>query len=343
MTLVLKLNPSNPDKKKIGIAANAIKDGMVVVFPTETVYGIGANALDRHAVEKIFKIKGRPSDNPLIVHVSSVKMAESIADIDPKYMEAIKRIWPGPLTIIAKAKKSIPKNVTGGLDTVAIRMPDNKIALSLIKSSGLPIAAPSANISKKPSSTKADHARGYFNGKVDIIIDGGRTKFGIESTVIDLYRKEILRPGAFTQEELKKSFHADFKEKKGVKDGIRSPGMKYTHYSPSTKLLLFTGNASELPKIASGYTFTFIGSKESSRFMKGVSANTIILGSRKDLNEIASNLFEALIKLDSMHSKFAIIEGFPEHGMGFAIMNRLRKAARGNSFKTKTEFDKLVK
>ncbi len=348
MTIILKLDPRKPDIRKIKSAASIIRNGGIVVFPTETVYGIGANALDRNATGRIFKIKGRPSDNPIIVHVSSIKMAEKIAMIPKKYMPAIKKAWPSPLTIIVPARKSLPRVVTGGLDTVAIRMPASKIALSLIRHSNVPIAAPSANISMKPSSTSAAHAKKYFNGKVDAIMDAGESKFGVESTVINLKNFEILRPGAFTPDDIRKFFGKTPKIGRtevtnNPKSRAISPGIKYRHYSPTKSLFIFTGNINLLPEITKGIAnFTFIGSDESSNMMKKAASNVIRMGKGSDPRNIAHNLFGALIKVDSTRSKFAIVESFQEKGLGLAIMNRLGKASGNKYFKDRKELEKLM-
>lgn len=348
MTKIIKLDPIKPDMKKIMSAAKVIKKGGIVVFPTETVYGIGANALDGNAARKIFEIKGRPADNPLVVHVSSMKMAEKIAKIPSKYIDSLRMVWPAPLTIIVPARKLLPKVVTGGLKSVAIRMPANKVALNLIRLSGVPIAAPSANISKKPSSTNAIHAKKYFNGKVDVIIDSGSSQFGIESTIINLKNFEILRPGAFTPEDIKK-FFARKPKISGAARGIGSfkstisPGTKYTHYSPSKSLFIFTGNIALLPTITKErHNFTFIGSDESCKRMKNSARSIISIGKRSDTKEIASNLFDALIKVDSIPSSFAVIETFKERGIGLAVMNRIRKASGNKYFKNAKELEDLI-
>ncbi len=285
--LILKMKPGKPEKRKIGLAAGAIRRGGLVVFPTETVYGIGANALDGNACRKIYAAKGRPSDNPLIVHVSDIGMAEGIADIPSRYRKAIRKIWPAPITFILKAKKALPKVVTSGLDTVAVRMPEDRIALSLIKESGVPIAAPSANISKKPSSTSGRHAIDSFKDSVDVIIDAGRSKYGMESTILDLRSFTLLRPGAFTVEEIEKAFGKEPKvpeEAYGTREARKaiSPGMKYRHYSPDTPLFLFKGNPVALAKILSGWKgrFAFIGSRETAAALTGTSKKNIILGRR---------------------------------------------------------------
>jgi L-threonylcarbamoyladenylate synthase len=347
--LILKINPRRPERDKIKIAAEAIKKGGLVVFPTETVYGIGADAFDEKACAKIFRAKGRPSDNPIIVHVSDLRMAKCVAEIPPIYSNIIAAIWPAPITFIMKARNELPKIVTAGLNTVAVRMPSNRVALELIKASGLPIAAPSANISKKPSSTSALHAIKYFGKAVDVIIDSGRSKFGLESTILDLRSFKVLRPGAFTVEEIEKAFGRRptvTGETRGIDESkaALSPGMKYRHYSPETPLFLFVGEGDELKKILekADDPFAFLGSKELSGKIGKRTDQKIILGSRKNLKEIAANLFDALIALDSLKVKYAIIESFDEKGYGLAIMNRLRKATQHKAFKTAPELEKLV-
>lgn len=339
MTLLLKINPGRPERGRIRRAAQAIREGGLVVFPTETVYGIGASALDSAACRKIYKAKGRAGDNPLIVHVSDMRMADEVAEIPKQYRKAISRIWPAPITFIVRAKGGLPRVVTAGLDTVALRMPSNKVALFLIKESGVPIAAPSANISKKPSSTSARHALGYFKGKVDIIIDSGRSNYGMESTILDLRSFTLLRPGAFTAEQIERTFGRKpriSKEAKGEAEVARaiSPGTKYRHYSPDTPLFLYTGRRRNLTRALSGAKgrFAFVGSDESCNSLRGMHCGRIRLGSSRNLREVARNLFDRLIALDSMGLDFAVVESFSESRHGLAIMNRLRKATRHRSF-----------
>jgi L-threonylcarbamoyladenylate synthase len=350
MTLILKINSRKPEPPKIRKAALIIRNGGIVVFPTETVYGIGANALDARACRKIFRIKKRKMDNPLIVHISSMKMANEVADIPAKYSKVLERIWPAPLSVVAKARKAVPKMVTAGLRTVSLRMPQNKVALMLIRESGVPIAAPSANISGRPSSTRASHAIGYFNGKVDAIIDAGPSMFGVESTIIDLSRFVLLRPGAYTVNQINRSFKKKItvaKESIGpLKSGQKpiSPGTKYVHYSPSTPLFMFNGKKPMLAEITSGFKgrFAFIGSEESCRLVRKNARRTINLGKRREKHGIAANLFHALISLDTTNTEFAITEDFSEEGLGLAIMNRLRKACGHRYFKDGKELDNLV-
>ncbi len=346
---VLRINPKKPEPSKISDAARIILKGGLVVFPTETVYGIGANALDAKACRKIFIAKGRPSDNPLIVHVSGMEMAKSIAKIPAKYKKRMEASWPGPITFILRARKALPGVVTANLRTVAVRMPSNKVALALIRSAGVPIAAPSANISKKPSSTSAGHARKYFGDKVDLIIDSGASEFGLESTVLDLGSFTILRPGAFTAEQIRKAFGITPKLPSGTgkikgEKNPQSPGTKYRHYSPETPLFLYVGRPGRLAASLkdAGKKFAFIGSTESCAYARKFAAKTIPLGRRNDLRTVARNLFAALIYLDELHLGFAVAESFGEKGYGLAIMNRLRKAARHREFRSAIGLGKLV-
>ncbi len=340
MTLLIKIKGKGAAAAERGIlnAAKIIRSGGIVIFPTETVYGIGANALDQRACSKIYKIKGRPSDNPLIVHVSSMRMADAVGIIPPRYRAALLKVWPAPLTVIVRARKGLNRVVRGGLNTVAIRMPDNQIALRLIEQSKVPIAAPSANISMKPSSTTAEHAIKYFNGKVDAIISSSPSEFGIESTVLDLRNFSILRPGAYTPERIRQKFgrKPTLHIQRSAAKRPPSPGMKYRHYSPEKPLFLFEGSMGKLPSIAdaAGNNLTFIGSAKSCAVMKGHCADMICLGNSSRQKEIAHNLFAALIELDSRRSGFGVIECFRENGMGIAIMNRIRKACSGRSFST---------
>ncbi|MDE1825652.1 MAG: threonylcarbamoyl-AMP synthase [Candidatus Micrarchaeota archaeon] len=339
-TKILKINPESIDTRKIKQASQFIKNGKLVVFPTETVYGIGASVLDQKACERIFIAKGRPSDNPLIVHVASVEMAEQIAQIPQRYVKTIRRIWPSPITFIVKAKPSLPSAVTAGLGTVALRMPSHPVALSLLKHSGVPIAAPSANPSKKPSATTGAQAKRYFNGKVECIIDSGKSPFGLESSIIDLSSFTLLRPGPFTVEEIKRIFKKAPKVTnvtKGTSSASRiiSPGTKYAHYSPDTKLYLFKGPMSSLKHRLSKFDsteFAFIGSDEGCALARRfLGCRTIRLGSRIDYYQISRNLYKSFSSLDGMGKRFGIIESFKENGMGLALMNRIRKACDNKS------------
>lgn len=342
-TVILKIDPKNPDLEKIRFAANTIRNGGLVAFPTETVYGLGANALDEEAVQKIFIAKNRPADNPIIVH---------IADIDDLYMlteeipddalELVSRFWPGPLTLLLKKSELVPDITTAGLDTVAVRMPNHPVALMLIKESNVPIAAPSANISGKPSPTTAEHVIKDLDGKIDVIIDGGEVTYGVESTVLDLTSKPpyILRPGPVTFEEIRSiiknvEIHPVAKAEKPIETIIaRSPGVKYRHYAPSAELIIVEGDTRKIPlkvqeianeQIKLGKKVSIIATEENTNLYTIPSVK--IVGKRSEPKTIAKNLFRTLRELDNENVDIIIAEGIEPTGIGLAIMNRLRKAS----------------
>lgn len=340
-TKIIKIDQNNIDKTAISEASELLKEGKLVVFPTETVYGIGANALDNEAILNIYKAKGRPSDNPLIVHIANIKdvykYVKFVPDIALKLME---RFWPGPLTLIFEKSSIISNSITGGLNTVAVRLPANKIARELIKASDLPIAAPSANISGKPSPTRAKHVIEDLNGLVDMIIDGGNSEIGLESTVLDITGKIpiILRPGGITKEMLEKEIGqvktdaALLKEKKDV--APKSPGMKYKHYAPKGILTIVFGednkaidfiNKSILEKEAKGIKVGVISTYEDRNMFTCQNVETI--GSITNEEEIASNLFAILRLMDEKEVEYIFTRAFSENNIGLATMNRLLKAS----------------
>ncbi len=313
-------NKSNAIKKAAGI----IKNGGIVVFPTETVYGIGANAFNKDACARIFKIKGRKSDNPLIVHASDIEMVKKIGVLSKKDQQIMERLWPGPVTIILKAMPVISKVITGGIDTVAVRIPSNKIAINLIKYAGVPIAAPSANPSGFPSATSGDHAEEYFNGKVNAILKNGRTKYGIESTVIDLSTMEILRPGSFNIKKLERIIGSKSRSPK-KNSATKSPGMKYRHYAPKTAVFMFDGDSKKLQNICDGLNnFAVIGPNTFCNKMQ-IQCKKIIL-TRHGADDAKRNLFDALIKLDKLHVAFGIIVVSKDMSDDPALINRIEKA-----------------
>lgn len=341
---IIKINPQRPSKNIIQKAAKIIKKGGLVAFPTETVYGLGANALDKRAVKKIFKAKSRPLDNPVIVHIADWKGLFKLVKNIPKTAEILaKKFWPGPLTLVLFKKETVLDEVTAGADTVAIRMPKNKIALALIKASGVPIAAPSANLAGRPSPTIAQHVFEDLGDKIDLILNGGKTKIGVESTVVDLTVKppQILRPGGITFEELKKilkdvKFHPFLLGEKLRDKVVKSPGVKYRHYAPKAPLILVEGNLKErLKKFKNLISFykkrrKIIGimiSQETKKFLKGGDV-ILVIGGRKKLKEISGNLFKTLREFDERKVNIILAETFPEKGIGFAIMHRLKKAAQ---------------
>ncbi len=350
-TRIIKINPRKPEKRRIEVAANEIRKGNLVIFPTETVYGIGADAFDSKAVKQIYVIKGRPAANPIMLHVSGLEMASRIGNIPTRYKEILQKVWPGPLAIVVNAKKTKGRQVAMRLPerTIAMRMPSNKVALELIKASKTPIAAPSANISKKPSATSAKHAIKYFYGKVPVIIDSGHSSKGIESTIIDLRTFKLLRPGAYPAERIEKEFGRKpiiTDATRGLNDSQKAiaPGMKYRHYSPDTPLFLYTGKAEKLGSIVTGIRkrFCFIGSHESCMLVKKKASSVIDLGSRSSTDQIAKNLFDGLIRLDRLNVEFAIIEQVNEHGIGLGVMNRIRKASNRLKFSTRSGLESLI-
>ena len=326
---------TNYQKELLQDAANCIKDGKLVLFPTETVYGIGADGLNEEAVKNIFIAKGRASDNPLILHVSSIEMIEKIAkDISPLEYELINNFFPGPLTIVLNRKDIVPNVVTANLDTVGVRMPKNKIAHDLIELSNTPIAAPSANISGKPSGTNINDIFNELNDKVDYIIDGGDTKIGLESTVIRVINNEIniLRPGKITYEDLSKFAKVNISKhilKEAEKNEVvLSPGMKYRHYAPSTKcILVYSDNQDKLirkmQELENDNTLVITNSKNIDKFK-----NAISYGST--LEEISHNIFRLLRSIDKENKELVIIEGVKAEDLGLAIMNRLIRACSHN-------------
>lgn len=337
-TNILEINPKKPQLSKIRQAASVIRGGGLVAFPTETVYGLGANALNPTAVKKIFEAKKRPSDNPLIVHIYDKNDIYLLTrDIPEVADRLIRRFWPGPLTIVLKKSRIVPSVTSGGLDTIAIRMPKNKIALLLIKEAGVPIAAPSANLAGRPSPTLARHVLEDLRGRIEMVVDGGQTKIGIESTVIDLSGKipTLLRPGRVTLDELQRvigklTVHPHLKGKKS-KAVFRSPGMRYRHYSPTAKLILIEGSKQNVNKKISELISKY--KKESKRI--GIMTTDKSFSQKADVKKyvgskfdrIAANLFKTLREFDLKKVDVILAQGISKKGLGVGIMNRLDKAA----------------
>jgi L-threonylcarbamoyladenylate synthase len=339
-TEIIRVNSKRPDYAIIEKASKLICIGEIVAFPTETVYGLGANALDPSAVLKIFKIKGRPSDNPLIIHIADMNTLRTlVSQIPPRANQIIKKFWPGPLTLVLKKSKIVPKITTGGLNTVAVRMPRNNVALALIRKSGLPIAGPSANISGRPSPTTAIHVKNDLDGKIKLILDGGSTKIGIESTVIDMTQATpvILRPGGISKESIENEigkvlFHNSVIgiHRKKVKM-YRSPGMKYRHYSPKAHVILVEGseNDAKCKIIQLTEKLEAEGKKVSimtaSKSLKVNPEKIQYMG--RSLETIARNLFANLRQADKNNMDVILVQGIEYNKIGVAIMNRLKKAA----------------
>jgi len=330
------------DYKAILEAAELIRKGELVAFPTETVYGLGANALDAEAVDKIYQAKGRPGDNPLIVHIADFEDVEPLVlEIPEKAEKLMKAFWPGPLTLIMKKSDIVPYKTTGGLNTVAVRMPNHPIALPLIRESGVPIAAPSANRSGRPSPTVAGHVMDDMKGRIPLILDGGPCNVGVESTVLDITGDipTILRPGGITPKMLE-SVIGHVKIDDGVLHplcmgtAVRSPGMKYTHYAPQAPVVIVKGTVEGIIRkikelagneISEGKRVGILATEETyGSYSEG---QVICLGSRKKPRELALNLFASLRKFDDLGVDIILAEWIEEEDEGLAVMNRMLRAA----------------
>lgn len=355
MTKIIKIdkNIENRELKALlAEPAHILASGGTVAFPTETVYGLGANALEVESIKKIFAAKGRPSDNPLILHIgyqSEVEqLIESLTPIASQLMEAF---WPGPLTLVMKKSERVPDIATGGLDTVGVRMPQHPIALELIRLAGVPIAAPSANISGKPSPTIGKHVVEDLEGKVDCIITSGHSVVGLESTVLDITGDVpmILRPGGITKEDLESvigQVHLDptLEKTKALSGDIkpRSPGMKYTHYSPKAQVVVVDGDYEKMVKMIKilsieynneGKRVGIMCSKESETAFNDTRDGFSVLkttGSRVMLEDVAASVFRLLRDFDEDQVDVILAESYPDEGIGKAIMNRLNKSAGFN-------------
>ena len=318
------------------IAADIIKNGGLVAVPTETVYGLGANGLDEAAVMKIFEAKGRPQDNPLILHISGPEEIERYCHHIPgAAYDLAEKFWPGPLTIVLPARRSVPRRTTGGLDTVAVRCPDSAVTREIIRLSGVPLAAPSANISGKPSTTTAEHVRHDHDGRIELIVDGGPCRVGVESTIVDLTeeRPRLLRPGGIGPEELL-AVLGDLVVDKAVtaqidKDEVvKAPGMKYKHYAPQSEVVIVSGSREKAAEYIRAH-FTpgdrVLCFEEELPLYEG--CNPLSYGLEADVNTLSAGLFGALRELDdpTIHQVYARcpVGG----GVAYAVQNRLKKAA----------------
>jgi len=330
----LYLSASSPETP--AIAANIIKNGGLVAIPTETVYGLGANGMDEQAVVKIFEAKGRPQDNPLILHVAEPEQMEQLCHSIPESAYVLaEAFWPGPLTMVLPARDSVPKRTTAGLSTVAVRCPDNAVTREIIRLSGVPIAAPSANLSGKPSTTTAEHVRHDHDGRIDAIVDGGACRVGVESTIVDLTegRPRLLRPGGITPEELI-AVLGDLVVDKAVtaqidKDEVvKAPGMKYRHYAPQCEVIIVSGSR----QAACDYIHRHYSEKDRVMcFQEELplyeDCGPLAYGSETDVNSLSAGLFAALRKLDEP-GVGTVYARCPEGGgIAYAVQNRLKKAA----------------
>lgn len=317
-------------------AAHFLRENEVVAMPTETVYGLAGNAESDEAVAKIFSAKGRPGDNPLIIHIAERgQLDRFVAEVPEKTSLLMEAFWPGPLTIIFKLKEGVlSEKATAGLGTVGVRMPDHPVALALLEVCGLPIAAPSANSSGKPSPTTAGHVLDDLAGKIAGVVDGGATGVGVESTVVDCTEEVpvILRPGGVTREQLQAVVGEVRVDPALSEDGLRpkSPGMKYTHYAPNAPLYMVSGTREFLQKLVAekrseGLRVGVLATEESAG---GYDADVVLAcGRRDELETVAAALYDVLRKFNDLGVEIILSEMFPVEGVGHAIMNRLQKAA----------------
>ena len=340
-TKVEKIEKTQMNMDIINAAGQILKQGGLVAFPTETVYGLGANALDEEAARKTYAAKGRPSDNPLIVHIASLEDLYPITKKVPEKAVALaEKFWPGPLTMIFEKSELVPHGTTGGLETVAVRMPDNEVALALIRAGGGYVSGPSANKSGRPSPTMARHVLDDLEGRIDMILDGGPVHIGVESTIVDMTVEPpmILRPGAVTKEMLEETvgevtvdhtiLTAD------AKTPAKAPGMKYRHYAPRAEMTVVEGPLEKVvDKIGE-----LAAARENEGHRVGIIAtqetmdrygyeNVKCIGTREDESTVAANLYAILREFDDDGTEYIYSEAFASDGIGSAVMNRLLKAA----------------
>lgn len=340
-TIIRKIDKNQIDEEIMEQAGYILKEGGLVAFPTETVYGLGANALNEEAAKKTYEAKGRPSDNPLIIHIAELGYLDKIAaEIPKKAIDLAEVFWPGPLTMIFKKTEAVPYGTTGGLDTVAVRMPDDAIARALILAGGGYVSAPSANTSGRPSPTTAKHVEEDMDGKIDMILDGGSVDIGVESTIVDMTVEPpmILRPGAVTKEMLENRI-GEIQVDRAILDensteAPKAPGMKYRHYAPKAGLTIVEGNVEDEVKVIKqlafdlkrqGKTAGIIASTETvSEYTNGIVKN---VGARANQGSIAKNLYKVLREFDEEDVDYIYSESFASEGLMEAVMNRLEKAA----------------
>jgi len=331
-TEIVPVTSETPEPEAIERAAAVLRRGGLVAFPTETVYGLGADALNPQAVLRIFAVKGRPADNPLIVHVAEKAQLHEVARAIPEPAWAlVERFWPGPLTLVLPRHERVPLETTGGLETVAVRMPDSAIALALIRALGRPIAAPSANLSGRPSPTAAEHVYEDLRGRIELILDGGPTRIGVESTVLDLTTSPptILRPGGISPEQLRPIL-GELRLRAEAAEARRSPGTRYRHYRPRAEVVLIERweEAKHRPLVerlaASVRRLGYIGRERGLSFGN---AEAHVVELPPDPQEYARRLFAIFRELDQRGVEVILVEGVEETDLGLAVMDRLRRAA----------------
>ena len=329
---------NNLNKNNLDLISNTLKTGNLVVIPTETVYGLAADALNPEAVKKIFEVKGRPTDNPLIVHISNIQMMKKfVIDIPDKAILLSNKFWPGPLTVILKKSKIVPDITTGGLDSVALRAPSHPMALKIINHSKLGLAAPSANISGKPSPTNCKHCENDLKDKVDIIVDGGECDFGVESTVISLIEKTpiILRPGVITKEDIEEvigpvNLSENILHKAESKTPVLSPGVKYKHYAPDADIILVKSNLDNFTKYVNSINDINCAALVFEGEETNLNKPCFTYGKKDDYLSQTKNLFKVLREIDKTSLKKVYVRCPSASGISLAVYNRLIRAANFN-------------
>ncbi|GAB4452152.1 MAG: L-threonylcarbamoyladenylate synthase [Anaerolineales bacterium] len=347
-TRTFTLDPQNPDPAVIAQAVERLRADGLVAFPTETVYGLGANAFSPLAVGRIFEVKKRPSYDPLIVHLSAIEQIERVArEVPALAYELAQEYWPGPLTLVLKKGAQVAPNVSAGMDTVAVRMPNHRIPLALVETSSLPVAAPSANLFTRPSPTSARHVLEDLDGHVDIILDGGDCPIGLESTILDLTASfpTVLRPGGLSLDLLRERIPNLQVARRYIKTEealpVSAPGMLAKHYSPKARLLLFSGQTNaalaRLRGLASalrgmGYRVGVMMTAEDAVHFAGLNLELADLGSAADLTQMGRRLFAQMRRLDSLRVDVILVRAPLQEGLGLTIWDRLFRAAEGQVF-----------
>ncbi|MBO2521900.1 MAG: threonylcarbamoyl-AMP synthase [Firmicutes bacterium] len=339
-TRLLRVDPACPDPGVIEEAAMVLRRGGLLAFPTETVYGLGAHALDPAAVRAVFAAKGRPADNPLIVHTRCPEEAFALARALPEAaVRLAEAFWPGPLTLVVEADPAVPRETTAGLPTVAVRIPAHPVALALLEAAGVPVAAPSANLSGRPSPTRAEHVLEDLEGRIDGVLDGGETGVGVESTVIDVTVTPpvVLRPGGVSREELEAVIGPVREAVPAAGEAPRSPGLKYRHYAPRARAVVVRGSPGEIARAINQVLETGAGPSRAAFLLSDETAARLarrperlfLLGGRERPEEAARRLYRGLREVDLPGVELIVMEAYPEAGIGRALMDRMRRAAGG--------------
>lgn len=342
-TEVLPIDPLNPDPDRVERAATLLRHGRLVAFPTETVYGLGANAFDADAVAGIFAAKQRPSSDPLIVHIAALNQLDDVAtEVSAQALELAQRFWPGPLTLVLSRGDQIPANVSAGMNTVAVRMPDHPIAVALLQAAQVPIAAPSANRFTRPSPTQARHVLDDLAGRIDMVIDGGATPIGLESSIVSLVGPvpQLLRPGGVPIEVLRDALPDLVYEPRYLTAHVAAvaPGMMLKHYAPNAEVLLFRGpraaviermRATAITDQAEDRLVGMLVADEDTADFADTPAIVVSLGSGKNLAEVGARLFAGLRELEGRAARVILVRAFEQQGLGLAIWDRLVRATEG--------------